>query len=324
MLKPHSLILPLLVGLLGACPGIMYAQEYPDKPLRIVLPGPPGGGTDTIARIVGPNLAEAMGRPVVIDNRAGAAGNLATEIVARSAPDGYNLLLGVSVFLTVNPLLYKLSFDVLQDLAPVIYFATAQNVLVVHASVPAKSVQELIVLAKAKPGQLNYGSSGSGSPLHLAAELFNQRAATNIVHVPYKGGAPAAVALLASEVQVLFGSFASTLPYLKSGKIRALAVTGATRSFLMPELPTIAESGLPGYDVTNWYGILVRERTPRAIVSRLNAEMMRLLTRSPVRESLLKAGVETTGSTPEKLGQMIRDETAVWAKDVKDAGIKAE
>src|SRR5262245_32099848 len=193
MPKQYVWVFGFAAGLLASVPGSASAQDYPDKSLRIVLPGPPGGGTDTIVRIIGPALGESMGKTVAIDNRAGAAGNLATEIVARSAPDGYNLLLGVSVFLTVNPLLYKLSFDVQKDLAPVIYFATAQNVLVVHSSVPAKSVQELIALAKAKPGQLNYGSSGSGSPLHLAAELFNQRAGTNIVHVPYKGGAPAAV-----------------------------------------------------------------------------------------------------------------------------------
>lgn len=300
------------------------AQIYPNKPIRVVLPFPPGGGTDALARIISPRLSEGLGQSIVIDNRPGAAGNIANEIVAKAAPDGYTLLLGFATTLTANPSLYKLPFDVIRDLAPVTQLGTAQFFLVLHPSVPAKSLKEFIALAKEKPGQMNYSSSGPGSPLHLAAELFKQRAGINIVHVPYKGGGPAAAAVLAGEVQVLFGSVASTFPQVKAGKLRALAVTGDKRSYLMPDLPTISETGFPGFRVTGWDGVLAPGPTPRNIIVKLYTDIVRVLTVPEVREAFLRVGYEPTGTTPEQLAQIIKAETTLWAKVIKDAGIRPE
>lgn len=301
------------------------AQSYPTKPIRLVLPFPPGGGTDALARIIAPRLSENLGQTIVIDNRAGAAGNISAEIVARSQPDGYTLLVGFSTVLTTSKSLYsKLAFDPERDFEPITQLATAQYILVVHPSVAAKSLAELVALAKAKPGTLNYASSGAGSPLHLAAELFKARAGVDLVHVPYKGGGPAALAALAGETQVLFGSFASTLPHAKAGRLRALAVTSTRRSLLAPDLPTIAELGYPGFNVTAWDSVVAPRGTPHEIITRLNAEIVKVLRAPEVAALVRNVGYEPTGTTPEELAAIIKGESATWAKVIREANIRAD
>jgi tripartite-type tricarboxylate transporter receptor subunit TctC len=263
-----------------------------------------------------------LGQPFVIDNRAGAAGNIANEIVARAVPDGYTLLMGFSTTLTVNPQLYRLSFDVRKDLAPITQLATAQFFLVLHPSVEASSLKELIALAKARPGQLNFSSSGVGSPLHLAAELFSRRTGIELVHVAYKGGGPAAAAVLAGEVQVLFGSVASTIGHVKAGRLRALAVTGAKRSALMPELPTIEESGFPGFRVTAWDSVLAPGGTPLPVIEQLNHAIVAVIRMPDVQKAFANIGYEPTGTTPAELARIIASETALWAEVIKAANIK--
>lgn len=302
-----------------------YAQNYPTKPIRLVLPFPPGGGTDALARIIGPRLSESLGQTLVIDNRAGAAGNISAEIVARSQPDGYTLLVGFSTVLTTSKSLYsKLPFDPELDFEPITQLATAQYILVVHPSVPARSLAEFVALAKAKPGTLNYASSGAGSPLHLAAELFKTRAGIDLVHIAYKGGGPAALAVLAGEAQVLFGSVAATLPQTKTGRLRAFAVTGTKRSPLAPELPTIAELGYPGFNVTAWDSVLAPRGTPKKIIARLNAEIVKVLRAPDIAALIRNVGYEPTGTTPEELAAIIKTESATWAKVIKDANIRAD
>ncbi|HEX2828861.1 MAG TPA: tripartite tricarboxylate transporter substrate binding protein [Burkholderiales bacterium] len=301
-----------------------YAADYPSKPIRLLVPFAPGGGADTLARIITPKLTEAMGQQWVVDNRAGAAGNISAETTARAAPDGHTVLMGFSTVLTVNPTLYKLPFDVSRDLAPVTLLATAQYLLVVHPSVAAASVKELVALAKQKPDALNFASAGVGSPLHLAGELFQKRAGIRLTHVPYKGGGPAAAAVLAGEAQLIFGSVASSLPHVKAGKLRALATTGLQRSKVAPEVPTMAESGFPGFDVTSWYALLVPAGTPQAIVNRLRDETGRALQRPDVQQVMATQGLESETSTPQALAARIRDERRTWAEVIRAAGIRAE
>jgi tripartite-type tricarboxylate transporter receptor subunit TctC len=320
-LVPRGLAALLLAGLAAAS----VAQGYPTKPIRLVLPFPPGGGTDALARILTPRLNERLGQSIVIDNRPGAAGNISADIVAKSAPDGYTLLMGFSTVLTTSKSLYaKLPFDPERDFVPVTQLATAQYILVLHPSVAAKTLPDLIALARAKPGALNYASSGVGSPLHLAAELFKARAGIDLVHVAYKGGGPAAAAVLGGETQVLFGSVASSLPHIRSGRLRALAVTGARRSQLAADLPTIAESGFPGFNVTAWDSVLAPRGTAREIVTRLHAEIAQVLKVNEVREQINNVGYEPTGTTPDELAAIIRTESATWAKVIRDANIRAE
>ena len=305
--------------------GCAAAQTFPDKPIRLVLPFPPGGGTDALARILGPKLGEGLGQSLVIDNRPGAAGNIAAEIVAKSAPDGYTLYMGFSTVLTTSKSLYsKLAFDPIHDFAPITQLATAQYILVLHPSVPAKSVAELIALAKAKPGSLNYASSGVGSPLHLAAELFKSRVGIDLVHVAYKGGGPAATSVLAGETQVLFGSVASSLPHVKTGRLRAVAVTGLKRAPLAPDLPTLDESGLRGFNVTAWDSFVAPAGTPRAVIARVHAETIKVLRVPEIQALINNIGYEPTGTTPEQLAAIIHAETATWAKVIKDANIHAD
>jgi len=265
----RPIVAALFVSLMFA--GVVYAAagKYPSKPIRLLVPFPPGGGADALARIMTPKLADSMGQTWVIDNRGGAAGNPATELAVNAPPDGYTVLQGINTALVVNPSLYKLPFNVLRDLQPVTKLAAAQYVLVLHPSVNATTVKEFVALAKSQPGKLNYSSSGVGSPLHLAAEMFKLRAGVDIVHVPYKGVAPSTTAAVAGEVQVLFGSVSATVPQIKAGRLRALAVTGLKRSSVLPNLPTLAESGFPGFDVTAWYSFVLPAKTPRAIVMRL-------------------------------------------------------
>src|SRR5678815_2909440 len=254
------------------------AQEWPAKPIRFIAPNLPGGPTDILARLIGQKLAETLGQPVVIENRAGAAGNIGTEAAAKSPPDGYTLVTGNNATFGANVSLYKrLGFDPVKDFTPIVLAATQPNILVVHPSLPVTSVKELIALAKARPGQLNYSGSGMGAAAHLAAELFKSMTATNIVHIPYKSAAPALTDLMAGETQLMFATSLSVIQHIKANRVRALGVTTAKRSRFLPELPTIAEAGVPGFEASTWHGVLVPAGTPGAIVERLNTEINRML-----------------------------------------------
>jgi tripartite-type tricarboxylate transporter receptor subunit TctC len=298
------------------------AADWPTKPVRFLVGFAPGGGTDTTARAIAAKLSDLLGHQVIIDNRAGAAGNIATEIVAKADPDGYTLLMGTIAALAINPSLYdKLPFDSVRDFAPIIQAVDSTNVLSLHSSVAAGSVKELIALAKSKP--LNCGSSGVGGTGHLALELFNTMAGTKMTHVPYKGGNPAMVDLLGGQIQLIFATAASAVPHIKSGKIKGIAVTTAKRSALMPNLPTISEAGLPGFDANNWYGLLAPAKTPRPIIMRLNAEVTKVLAMPDVKDFLFNQGLDPAPGTPEQFGAYIKSEKTKWAKVVKDSGAKA-
>jgi tripartite-type tricarboxylate transporter receptor subunit TctC len=296
---------------------VIYAQPYPNKAIRFVVPFPPGGGTDIVARTVTTKLSEALGVPVVVDNRGGAGGTIGTELVARAAPDGYTLVL-VSGSHVINPSIYqKLPYDSLRDFSPITLLVSAPGVLVVNPLVPAKNVQELIQLAKSKPGQLNYASAGSGTPPHLAAELFKAMAGVDIIHVPYKGNAQALTDVLGGYVSLTFPTMPSALPHVKNGKLRALGVTSAQRSRSAPEIPTIAESGVPGYEASSWYGVLAPASTPPAIVNKLHDAILNLLQLQDVKERLFGQGLEPSGETPEQFTKRIEREIQKWSKVVK-------
>ena len=304
--------------------GVVHAQTYPMKSVRMLVPFPPGGGTDYTARLIGQKLSELWGQPVVIENRPGASTTIASEIVARAAPDGHTLIMG-SVNHTINPSLYaKLPYDTIKDFAPVTVAVTASYVLVVHPSLPARSVKELIALARARPGQINYSTSGSSGPQHLAGELFKLMAGVDMTHVPYKGGGPAVVALVGGHVSVQFSTPVSALPHIKSGRLRPLAVTSSTRSPALPELPTIAEAALPGYEAVTWWGILAPARTPRDIVNKIHADVVRVLDMPETKARLATEGVNPSGSSPEQFATMIQNEIVKMAKIVKAANIKID
>jgi len=307
---------------LAAAAGV--AQAYTERPVRLVLPFAAGGGADIVARFFTPRLHEAFGHPWVLDNRGGAGGNIAAEIVARATPDGHTVFLGFSTVLTVNPLLYKLSFDVNRDLIPAAMVTSGQYMLVLHPSVKADTLKDFIALGRAKTATLNYGSAGIGTPLHLSAELFKGRTGVQMTHVPYKGGGPAAAAVLAGEVQVVFGSLPSSFPHVKTGRLKALAVTGPKRSPLAPDVATIAEQGYPGFEVTSWYGLLVPARTPQKIVRALEAEAEKALAAPEVREAIHRQGLEPNFRTGAQFAEQMRAETAQWAKVIKAAGIRHE
>lgn len=297
---------------------------YPTRPIRLLVPFAAGGGSDTTARILTPRLHEAMGQAWVVDNRGGAGGNLAADIVAKANPDGHTIFLGFNTVLTVNPSLYKLPFSVEKDFQPVTLLATAQYIMVLHPSVPANNLKEFIALAKQKPGAFNFSSGGMGTPLHMAAELFSKRAGIKMVHIAYKGGGPAAAALLGGEVQVLFGSIAASLPHVKTGRLKAFATTGARRSKVAPDLPTMIEQGFPGFDVGSWYAFLVPAHTPAAVIRRLHGESLKVVAMPDVQQALSRQGLEPETSTPQELAARIKAETATWAQVIKEAGIKGE
>jgi tripartite-type tricarboxylate transporter receptor subunit TctC len=283
----------------------------------------PGGGTDTTARALTPKLSERLGQQIIVDNRPGAAGNIATDITTKAPADGYTILMGTIAALSINPTLYgNLPFDPLKDLAPVSRAVDSTNILVVHPSVTAKSVKELIALAKTKT--LNAGSSGIGGAGHLALELFNVSAGTKITHVPYKGGAPAMTDLLGGQINLVFATAASAVPHIQSGKIRALAVTTSKRSQLVPDLPTVAEAGVPGFEATHWYGLVVPAKTPRPIIDRLHNEFVAVLSMPDIKDVLFKQGLDASPSTPEQFGAYIKSETGKWAKVIKASGAKPE
>jgi tripartite-type tricarboxylate transporter receptor subunit TctC len=272
-----------------------------------------------------PRLLEVLGQPVVVENKPGASGNIATDLVAKAEPDGYTVLMGFNTAITMNPSLFKkLPFDVQRDLKPVTLLASAKYFLVVHQSVPAKTVGELVNLAKAKPGQLNYSSSGPGSPLHLAAELFKFRTGTDIVHVPYKGGGPATMGLLGGEVQLMFGSVAAVMPQVRDGKLRALAVTAPTRSSVAPDVPTLDELGFKGFDVTSWYGLLVPRNTPDAVVAKLQAAAQKVVQLPEVKEAMAKQGLDMVINSPAEFASLISTESRTWADLTRKLNITAE
>jgi tripartite-type tricarboxylate transporter receptor subunit TctC len=299
-------------------------QAYPAKPVHIVVPFPAGGPNDIVARLVGQKLSEALGQPVVVDNRAGAGGNIGTEFVAKAAPDGYTLLSAGPGSLIINPLLGRVPYDTAKDFTPVILMATVPNVLVANASLPADSVKALIAIARARPGEINYGSGGNGSTPHLSGALFTAMADIKLVHVPYKGTAPALSGLLGDHVHIAFLGIPPVLPHIRSGKLRALAVTGKRRSPELPDVPTVDEAGLPGYEVSPWYGVLAPAGTPREIVIRLNAEVARIVRTAEMKEKLHAQGAEPAVGDPGDFSATIRADTAKWSQVIREAGIRAE
>ncbi len=312
--------------LLGVTTAIDAAETpYPVRPVRFIVPFAPGGSTDTLARTLAQRLSDALGQQVVVDNRAGGNGNIGTEIVARALPDGHTIVLGYIANLGIGPSLYaKLPFDPVKDFAPVTLLAVAPNILVAHPSVPVKNVRELVAYAKANPQKVNYASAAVASLGHLAGELLNSSAGIQMQHVPYKGSGQAVIDLLAGQVQIMFSGMSSVMPHIKANKLRPLAVTGAQRSPAVPEVPTIAEAGYPGFEASAWYGVLAPAGTPKPVVMRLNAEILRALKLPEVKERLENVGFEIVGGTPEAFGAYIKSEIAKWAKVVKASGVKAE
>lgn len=322
MLRPLAAVLGvvLLVIITSAS-----AQQYPNRPIRFVVPFAPGGSTDTLARTIGQKLSEALRQQVVVDNRSGANGNIGMEIVAHAAPDGYTILLGYIANLGIGPGLYaKLPFDPVRDYAPITQLASSPNILAVHPSLPVKSFREMIAYAKTNPKKLNFASSGVGSIGHLTGELLNRSAGVDTVHVPYKGSGQAVIDLLGGQVQMMFSGMSSVMPHIKAGRLRALAVTGAQRSPAVPDVPTIAESGFPGFAATAWYGVLATAGTPKPIVNRLHDEIVRALALPDVKERLNNVGFELVGGTPDEFAAFIKSEIAKWTRVVRDAHISAE
>jgi tripartite-type tricarboxylate transporter receptor subunit TctC len=304
---------------------LVHAQNYPARPLRLIVPTAPGGGTDFTGRLVAAKLSETMGQQVVVENRGGGGGSVGADNAAKATADGYTLLLGSIATHAVNPALYKkLPYDHLKDFASVSLIGTVPNALVVHPSLPVKSMQEFITYAKANPGKINYGSSGVGSPPHLSMELLRSMTGINLVHVPYKGAGPALADLLGGQVQAMCTSLAGLINFVKSGRVRALGVTTAKRNPQLPDVPTIVESGVPGYEVTIWYAVFAPVATPKAIVDKLNAEMVKALNSSEMKERMALQGMDPAPSTPAELTAFVKVETAKWAKAAKDSGATAE
>ena len=302
-----------------------FAQTYPSKAIRLIVPFPPGGSTDLMGRVLGAKLGEAFNQQVIVENRPGASGMIGNELVARATSDGYMLTMGTIGAMSVNNSLFKsVPYDSTRDFAPITLTGNVENLLVVHPSVPVRTVKELITLAGSKPGILIFASSGTGNAPHLAGELFNQLANVKMVHLPYKGGGPAMIDLVAGQVSLSFASMPSSLPFAKSGKLRAVAVGGAKRSPAAPEIPTVAENGLPGFEVTDWQGLLAPAKTPGAVVDRLNRETTRILNERDVRERLSAAGLQPVTNTPQQFADFIRAEIEKWGKVIRGAGIKPE
>ena len=322
MMKTLHIALALLLTV--ACGAALAQSAYPNKPIRYIVPWPPGGGSDTMARILATKLSEHLGQQVIIDNRPGAAGNIGAELGAKSPADGYPIIGAYSGTHVINPSIYKNIPFKESDFTPIILAASVPALVALHPSVPAKNIKELIAFDKAKPGMLKYGSSGNGALNHLAGELFNLMTGTKLLHVPYKGGGPAAIALLGAEIDLIFNDPASLVQHIKAGKLRAIASTGAKRALVMPEVPTIAESGVPGYEVTSWNGVLAPAGVPADIVKRLNGELNKIIAASDVRPKLIDSGLEPVGGTPDQFGKHIRAETQKWAPVVKAAGVKVD
>ena len=320
---PIALAAALALGALAPQPA--QAQSYPNKPVRLVVPYAPGGATDIIARAAAIELTKTLGQPVIVENRAGAGGNVGSEMVAKSAPDGYTMVMSASSLHGITPFLYtKLNYDPNKDLAPVIVFASFANVLVLNPGVKANSVQELVSLAKAQPGKLTCASSGSGSTIHMSCEMFKQMLGLDITHVPYKGSGPAVSDLMGGQVNLMFDNIPSAISHIRSGKLRALATTGPKRAATLPDLPTVAEAGVPGYESTAWFGLAMPAGTPKAIVDRMNAEGQKAARAPDFVKRMTELGYEIVGGTPEQMGAMIQDEIRRWGPIVKASGAKVD
>lgn len=323
MVLTRLTLFALLLPFSGALAVPAAAQGYPTRPIRIVVPFPPGGGTDILARLLAQKLTESLGQQVIVDNRPGAGGKTGTEIAVKAAPDGHTLLM-VSASYAVNAAIYRLTFDPVKDLVPVAQMASVPFVLVSNPSLPAGNLKELIALAKARPGQLNYASTGNGSSPHLAGELLTMMTDTRMVHVPYKGGGPALTGVLAGEAQLLFNTVVQSLPHIKAGRLKPIAVGSLKRSSALPQVPTIDESGVKGYDVTNWFGVLVNGQTPRPIVARVNKDIVHHLQDADFRKRLATEGAEPVSGTPQEFGRVIRADIEKFSRVVKAAGIRIQ
>lgn len=315
-----SLVLLALVSTVAP----VHAQPYPTKPIRMVVPSAPGSGPDLIARVVAQKLTESLGKPVVADPRPGAGGSLGAEIVAKSPPDGYTLIMGSAGSHSVNSALYpKLPYDAVKDFAPISLVSTAPNILIVHPSLPVKSVKDLVALARAKPGDLTFGSGGNGSTAHLSGELFRVLAKVNMVHVPFKGAPAAVIGVMTGEISLAILNLPPALPHVRSGKLKALGVSTATRSSAVPDIPTIAEAGLPGYDAGTWYGLLAPAGTPGDIIARLNAELVKGLRSAEMKKRIAAEGGDVIGGTPDEFTAVIKRDIEKWTRVVAASGAKA-
>ena len=325
VIRLRTLVALLLAAAALAAPAVAGAQAYPSRPVKLVVPFPPGGSLDITGRLIAQRLTDMWGQAVVVENKPGAGGNIGADFVAKAAPDGYTILLGALSTHAVNPNLYaKMPYDAVRDFAPITLIATTPNVLVVNAATPVGNVREFIAWTKANPGKLAFGSGSNGSAGHLAGELYKVDTGTDAVHIPFKGGAPATQALLAGDTQFMFDNLANAMAQVKAGKLKALAVTTAERSTLVPELPTMAEAGLPGFDISTWYGLFAPAGTPAAIVAKWNADVTRILNTPDVRAKLMADGAEPAPDTPEQFAQMIARELAKYARIIKASGAKVD
>lgn len=323
-MKKVTMLFIIITLLVGAGIQPLIADEYPTRPIRMIVPFPPGGGNDLLARSISQPLSQAIGQSVVVDNRGGAGGQIGATLAAAAAPDGYTIFLGSIGNLTFLPVLQsKLQYDPVRDFAPVTLLATSPFILVTNPAVPAKSVKELIALAKAQPGKLNYGSAGPGSSLHMTGELFKLESGADITHVPYKGTAPALIDLLSGQVQMLFSTMPSVVPHVKSGKLRALGVSSAKRAAVVPDVPTIAET-IPGFEVLNWQGIVVPKKTPEAVIQKLNRALQEALRSPDTIAALAKQGLDAAGGTPEQFGALMKSELDKYGKVAKAANLRLE
>lgn len=322
-----------VLWLAGAAPVAAWAQKrpvepesrYPGKPIRMIVPNPPGGGVDIIARLVGARLSERLGQPIVVENRPGAGGTIGVGLLVQAPADGYTLGMGVTATLAIAPALYRrLPYDPLKDLEPVTLIATLPLILVVHPSLPVRSVRDLLALARSRPGQVDYSSGGNGTPPHLAGELFKTLAGVDVRHIPYKGGPPAVTAAVSGEVSLMFANALPAVPHIKAGRLRALAVTSGSRAGAFPDIPTLAESGVPAYHAVQWYGVIAPSGTPRAIIERLNREVRQTLKLDDVKAPLVAEGADLSDTTPEQFRQFIEQEMARWGKAVRDSGARID
>ena len=320
-----KIFLVLALGLAPFATPAHAAQSYPERPIRFVVPFAPGGSTDTLARSIGIKLSESLGQQMVVDNRSGGNGNIGMQIVADAPPDGYTIVLGYIANLAIGPHLYsKLPFDPVKSFAPITLLAESPNILVAHPSLPVKNVKELIAYAKAHPGKLNFGSASVASVGHLTGVMLNQMAGIDMLHVPYKGSGQAVIDVVGGQIQLMFSGMSSVMPHVKAGRLKPLAVTGAKRSPAVPEVPTIAESGFPGFSATAWYGVLAPAKTPKPIVNRLHDDIVKALAQPDVKQRLESVGFELAGSTPEQFGAYIKTEITKWEKVVKASGAKPD
>ena len=324
-MRPVDVARLVFMALAGAAAGAAFAQTgYPSKPVRMVVPSSAGGGTDIVARIIAPELSKRLGQQVVIDNRPGAGTMIGIEVAAKSPPDGYTLLMGLST-LAINSALYKkVPYDPVRDFAPITQAVSSASIIVVHPSVPVKTVKELIAFARARQGQLNYASAGTGTYPHMTMELFLSMAKLKMVHIPYKGTGPAMIDMVAGQVATMAATILTGMPQIRAGRLRPLGITSAARSPIVPDIPTVAEAGLPGFESVQWYGVLAPARTPKDIITRLHDEVTRVLQQPEIKERLAGDGADLVGSTPEEFTRYIQSELTKWAKVARDAGIQPE